>query len=252
MKKQRIAIVIASLFTASLAQAQYFNGPPGPPPSVSDGSPWPAGVGPYFRADIGPTFFQNSELKGYSYASDPSVGVVGYSGPSGKVSYDVGVSGDAAFGWAFNRYVALGFETGYVWGRMDSVENYVANGSTMGNVPFLANLTLSLAIPHSNIVPYIGGGIGGADSIFDAHTFFPISAPSSINTLYGSQNDVVFAWQASAGVRFQISPGLYLGVGYQYFATGNPTFSYPPYPNLDAEFQGVRTHTILFTLQASF
>jgi len=185
-------------------------------------------------------------LKSYGFGS------AGYNGPSGKVNYNVGVSGYAAFGFAFNRYIGLDFQTGYTWGQMNSVQNYVANDSTMGNIPFLGNLTLSLPIPHSNIIPYIGGGIGGSDSIFDAHTFYPIAAPINNNTLYGSQSDVVFAWQAFAGVRFQLDPNISLGIGYDFFMTGNPTFSYPPGPNLNAEFQGIRAHTILFTLQANF
>jgi opacity protein-like surface antigen len=237
MKIHRIVIVIVSLFTATLAHAQYYwFGPPG--------------QGPYFRAGVGPTFFQDSNLKGYSYSSAP--GFAGYTGPSGKVTYDVGVSGDAAFGYAFNQFVGLDFQTGYTWGRMNNVENYSQNGSTMGNVPFLANLTLSLPIPHTNIVPYVGGGLGGADSILDAHNFYPVSAATPANTIYGSQNDVVFAYQAFAGVRFMLDPNISIGVGYDYFATGNPTFSYPPQPNLNAEFQGVRTHTIMLTFQANF
>lgn len=241
MKIQRIVIVIVSLFTASLARAQYYY--------------WygPAGSGPYFRGGIGPTFFQDSELKGYSYSSAP--GLAAFSGPSGKVTYDVGVSGDAAFGFAFNRYVGLDFQTGYTWGRMNNVENYTQDGSTMGNVPFLANLNLSLPIPHTNIVPYVGGGVGGSDSIFDAHNFYPsVAGPGAgnENETFGSEDDVVFAWQAFAGVRFMLNPSLSLGIGYDFFFTGNPTFSYPPQPNLNAEFQGIRAHSIMFTLQANF
>ena len=237
MKIQRVVIVIISLFTASIAHAQYYwFGPPG--------------AGPYFRAGIGPTIFQDGELKGYSFSSAP--GIAGFTGPTGTVKYDVGVSGDAAFGWAFNRYVGVDFETGYTWGRMDSVQNYNANGSTMGNIPFLGNLTLSLPIPRTNIVPYVGGGVGGADSIFDAHSFSPASVSVPGDTLQGSESDAVFAWQAFAGVRFMLDPNVSLGIGYRFFATGNPTFSYPPSPNLNAEFQGVRTHSIMLTLQANF
>lgn len=234
MKIQRVVIVIVSLFTASLAQAQYYwFGPPG--------------AGPYFRAGVGPTIFQDSELKGFSIG--PSPGFPAFNGPTGKVSYDVGVSADAAFGWAFNRYVGVDFQTGYTWGQIDSVQNYYANNSTMGNVPFLANLTLSLPIPHSNVVPYIGGGVGGSDSIFYADNF---TEPVSGNYAQNSESDVVFAYQAFAGVRFMLNPNISVGIGYQFFATGNPTFSYPPAPNLNMEFQGVRTHSILFTLQANF
>lgn len=259
MKARQIVIIAISLFTVSIAHAQYY-GPPGypppppptyapppgyvPPPAPTPGPPPEAG--PYFRAGVGPTFFQDSSLKSYGFGS------AGYNGPSGKVDYNVGVSGYAAFGYAFNRYVGLDFQTGYTWGQMNSVQNYVANDSTMGNVPFLANVTLSMPIPHSNIVPYIGGGLGGSDSIFNARTFYPVNAPINNNTLYGSESDVVFAWQAFAGVRFRLDPNFSLGIGYDFFETGNPTFSYPPGPNLNAEFQGIRAHTIMFTLQANF
>lgn len=240
MRIQKVVIVIVSLFTVSIAHAQYY---------------WygPEGVGPYLRAGIGPTFFQDSNLKGYSFSSSP--GVPGFTGPSGKVSYDTGFTFAGAFGWAFNKFVALDFQTGYTWGRMNNVENYTQDGSTMGNVPFLGNLTLSLPIPHTTIVPYIGGGVGGADSILDAHDFFPSAAgpgANNINEIFGSEDDVVFAWQAFAGVRFMLNPNVSLGVGYNFFATGNPTFSYPPSPNLNAVFQGVRTHTIMFTFQVNF
>ncbi|MGH7941765.1 MAG: outer membrane protein [Limisphaerales bacterium] len=228
MKINKIAIVIVSLFAAPLAHAQYY---------------WfgPAGVGPYFRADIGPTFFQDGEIKGYNVSGT-------FNDPPGRVNYNVGASADGAFGWAFNKYVSLDGEFGYIWGSLNNAQNYDPNGSTLDNAPFLANVILSLPIPHSNIVPYIGGGLGGSDSIFDAHHF---TDPAG-NYADGSESDVVFAWQVVAGVRFMLTPNFSLGVGYQFFATGNPTFSYPPYPNLNAEFQGVRTHSIMFSLRANF
>jgi opacity protein-like surface antigen len=231
MKIQKIAIVVSICLCAGLAQAQYYwYGPPG--------------AGPYFRMGVGPTIYQNGTLKGYSLEGSSL-----FSAQNQTVSYDVGFSADGAFGWAFNQYVGLDFESGYVWGRINNIPGYNANGSTVANVPFLANLTLSLPIPHTNIVPYIGGGAGGSDSIFDAHAF---SDAGNVQTAYGSESDVVFAYQAFAGVRFLLTPNVSLGLGYQYFATGNPTFSYPPAPNLDIAFSGVHTHSIMFTLQCNF
>jgi opacity protein-like surface antigen len=242
MKTGQILIAIVSLFTLSIAHAQYL---------------WdmPPGMGPYFRVGIGPALFQDSNLKGFGYpvVSGPAPNP-GYSGPSGKVQYKVGASGAAAIGFAINRYVGLDFQTGYTWARMNSVENYAANGSSMGNVPFLANLTLSLPIRHTNIIPYVGAGVGGSDSVFDAHNFYPQSAQG--HTIFDNEDDVVFAWQAFAGVRFKLNPNISMGVGYDFFMTGNPTFRYPlsapPPPNLDVEFEGVRTHSIMITLQANF
>ena len=242
MKFRQIVIAIVSLFTVSIAHAQYL---------------WnlPDGMGPYFRVGVGPAFFQGSNLKAFSYPPTlyPSPGgSPGFNGPTGKVSYKVGASGDAAIGFAFNRYVGVDLQTGYTWARMSGVQNYNANGSTMANVPFLADLTLSLPIAHSKFIPYVGAGAGGSDSVFDAHSF---TEPVSQNSVNDNEDNVVFAWQAFAGVRFQLNPKISVGLGYDFFMTGNPTFTYPlsyPPTNLKVEFEGVRTHSVMFTLQANF
>jgi opacity protein-like surface antigen len=225
MKLNKVVILIVSLFTASLARAQYY---------------WsePPGMGPYFRASAGPTFSQDSELKEFS--------VFGSSQPSAPISYDVGYTFNAAFGFAINRYVGFDFDTGYVWARVDNMPGYFSNGSSMANVPFLVNLNLSLPIPHTIIVPYIGGGGGGSVSIFDAHDLTNISSGAFVD---GTASTTVFAYQAFAGVRFMVNPNFSLGVGYQFFATGNPTMNSN---GISTGFQGVRTHTVLFTLQANF
>jgi opacity protein-like surface antigen len=196
-------------------------------------------MGPYFRMGVGPTFFQDSELKSFF--------VSGLGFPSAQVNYNVGFTFNGAFGWSFNRYIGVDFETGYTWASMNSAQNYTVNNSNMGNVPFLGNVTLSLPIPRTNVVPYISGGAGGSDAIFDAHDF-TYNSPSQ-PFVDGTASDVVFAWQASAGVRFMLGQGISVGVGYRYFATGNPTFSGG---GASTEFQGVRTHSVLFTFQANF
>lgn len=229
--KRTFKILFISLFclAATWAPAQYY---------------WylPPDAGPYFRAGIGPTFFQNGTLRGFSGP--------GYNGPQNQpVSYDVGFSADAAVGFAFNRYFGLDFESGYVWGRINNIPRYESNGSTLSNIPLLVNGTLSLPIPHTNIVPYIGAGAGGAVSEFDAHSF----SDNGFNyTLYGNESDAVFAYQAFAGVRFMLAPNISLGVGYKYFATANPTFDYPPSPDVDIGFKGVQTHSIMLTFQCNF
>lgn len=252
MKKQKIVAITISFFCLGMCLANAQNYPPPPPPAYAPPPPgysapggywwFPEGSGPYFRGGIGPTFFQNGKLREYSLAP--------FSGPENEpVRYDVGVAVDGAFGYAFNKYVGLDFESGYIWGRIDNIPGYDSNGSTIANVPLLVNGTLSLPIPHTSIVPYFGGGVGGAVSIFDARSF---SDDAQTVTAYGEESDAVFAYQAFAGVRFMLGPNVSLGVGYKYFATGNPTFSYPPSPNLNIGFEGVRTHSVLLTLQVLF
>lgn len=61
------------------------------------------------------------------------------------------------------------------------------------------------------VKPYIGGGIGWAETDVDG-TFIGGTVPAF------NVGDNGFAWQAGAGVNFQVAPSVQLGVGYRYFA----------------------------------
>jgi len=201
---------------------------------AQDYSYLPPDAGPVFRMGIGPSFFENGELTQFGVPV------------SSPVTYQPGVAFDAAFGWAFNRYVALDFESGYIGARIDNVPGYTSDDSYLYNIPFLANVTLSCPIPRTIVVPYIGVGAGGADVIFDTDNF-----ADATDTVVGRENDVVFAWQAFAGLRFRLARNLSLGVGYQYFATADPTFTYPP-DNFSVKFDGVKTHSVMAALEWKF
>jgi len=233
MKKQIIASILVwfSCLGASVVDAQGY---------------WvlPEGAGPYVRFGAGPSFFENGTLRQFSLEGFPA-----FSPQNQPVNFRVGAAVDGAVGYAFDKYFGLDFETGYIWARIDHIPGYDTDRSSIGNVPLLVNATLTLPIPHTIIVPYVGVGAGGAVSIFDAHSF---GDQGQIQTAYGSESDTVFAYQAFAGVRFMIARNVSLGVGYKYFATANTTYSYPPSPNLDIGFKGARTHSILFTAEWEF
>ncbi len=195
----------------------------------------PPGGGPIFRMGAGPSFFENGELTQFG-------------GPvSSTVTYQTGVAFDGAFGWAFNRFVALDFESGYIGAEINNVPGYLSDNSHLYNVPFLANVTLSCPIPHTDLTPYAGAGAGGADVIFDTNRFTDGST-----VITGAESDVVSAGQFFAGLRFRLNRNFSIDFGYKYFATGDPTFSYPPSPNFDVGFRGAQTHSFLFTLLWNF
>jgi opacity protein-like surface antigen len=266
MKKLRSVCAIISFLSVSLAEAQYYPPPPAyappppPPPGYAPPPPgyyaapppppspyfyFPPGAGPYFRVAVGPSFFQDGTLKGYTIAPPDAV-----TGPANQpVHYDTGVAFGAAAGYAFDKYFGLDFESGYIWAQFNNIQGYEVHSSSIANVPLLANATLSLPIPHTCVVPYIGAGAGGAVSMLDAHHF---TEPVSDTFAEGSESDFVFGYQFFGGLRFNLGPNVSLGVGYKYFATGNPTFDYPPSPDLDISFKGVRTHSVLLTLQVNF
>ena len=73
----------------------------------------------------------------------------------------------------------------------------------MGNVVFRYENS-------TKCVPYIGGGAGGAVSIVADST--------------GSDTDTVFAYQAKAGVAFQLNENVAIDLGYKFFATGEQNY----------------------------
>jgi len=193
------------------------------------------GAGPYVRAEIGPSFFQDGRLNQFGGPADNSV------------QFDTGLAADAAFGFAFNQNFSVDFESGFIGARINNVQGYTSDNSSIYNVPLLVNATFSVPIPRTNIVPYAGIGAGGSISVFRTDGF-----SDGATTVFGRETDGVIAYQAFAGVRFMLTPQMSLGVGYKYFATADPVFSYPPSPNFDVGFQGVRTHSVLFTFQFNF
>jgi len=234
MKHRYIAGIVGfSLFAAAAAQAQYAE--------AQDYSYVPPDEGPIFRFGLGPTFYRDGELTRFATPGVPPSGPV----PS-PVTYDTGFTAEAALGWAFNKYAALDFETGLSDVRIDSVPGYFPNDSRIYTVPFLVNFTLSLPIPRTILVPYIGAGIGGADVVFDSDNF-----NDGVDGVVGSENDVVFAGQAFAGLRFKFSRHASFDLGYKFFATDRPTVSYPP-DNFKVGFSGLRASSVMFAFRFDF
>jgi opacity protein-like surface antigen len=220
-------VSLALCLGASTARSQYYQSSSGD-------------VGPYFRLGVGPSFFQNGRLTQFG-------------GPAGNtVEFNTGLAADAAVGYAFSKYVAADFEIGGVGAEIKSVPGYYTDHSYLDNLTFLANITLSYPIPRTILVPYIGVGGGGSISIFDTDGF-----GTHFDSVFGNESDTVFAWQAFAGLRFQLNRLMLLGVGYKYFATEDTSFSYPPAfwgggPNFPVTFQGVQTHSVMVTFQMKF
>jgi opacity protein-like surface antigen len=200
----------------------------------------PGGAGPYCRFELGPSVFQDGRLTQFG-------------GPaSSTVEYDVGFAGSAAFGYAFNPYLAADFEFGGIGTQIHSVSGYYLSDTYMDNLPFMANFTLSFPIRRTILVPYLGGGVGGSLTIFSTDGFWNESV-----VVFGDDSEFVFAWQAFAGLRFQLNKQMSLGIGYKYFATQDSSFSFPPGypytgPSLSMGFEGVRAHSVMVSFQAGF
>jgi opacity protein-like surface antigen len=93
--------------------------------------------------------------------------------------------------------------------------------------------------------PYLGGGIGWAETEFEG-TY--IGTVSLVNTPF-SFEDSGFAWQVGAGINFDISPNVMLGIGYRYFSGPEVTILPPVVaPNILAGDIESDNHSAALTL----
>lgn len=58
--------------------------------------------------------------------------------------------------------------------------------------------------------PYLGGGVGWAETELDGQYLGGVTGPFDFK-------DDGFAWQLGAGVNFDVSPNVQMGIGYRYF-----------------------------------
>ena len=256
MKKSKIAciIVLFSCLTVSLAVAQYPYPPPPPvyappppgyyaaPPPPPPSQPYvPGDSGPYFRAAAGPSFYFGGTLKQYGSVANASV------------NYSTGFAFDMGIGYAINKYVSLGFDTGYLETWINNVNSpgFSTGDAYISNIPFMAQATFSLPIPHTCLIPYIGGAVGGSSSEFWANGYGFGNAVNGY--VSGSAWDTVFAYSASAGLRFKISPVFSAAIGYNYFSTANTSYTYYGMgSSINVDLKGVQANTVMFTLQWNF
>jgi opacity protein-like surface antigen len=138
--------------------------------------------------------------------------------PSMKNGYMFG----GKIGWLTpftKRILAVEFEYNRIVNDFDKASNLLAPGvdaDLQSRIQLdLFMLNLLVRYPNGRIHPYIGGGAGYALVKIDPIAVTYLGAPV-INFDSGSTG--VFAYQAMAGIDFDITKNLVLGLGYKYLA----------------------------------
>jgi opacity protein-like surface antigen len=199
----------------------------------------PPDAGPYARVDLGPTFPEDGRLTAFGNF------------PAGNtVRYETGFASDVAVGYAFAPWVAAELEFGWRWNEISQVHGFALDDTFFGQASFLANVVLQYPLPLTRLVPYIGGGLGGALTMFDTDSF-----SNRAVTVVGSDSDLVFAYQIFAGLRFHLNPWMSVGVDYKYFTSDDSSYSFESLfccrPDLQLRFEGMSMHMVTgnFTLK---
>jgi opacity protein-like surface antigen len=135
------------------------------------------------------------------------------------------ISPDSDAGWIIGGAVGLSLnnmvqglrveaEVAYRQNSIDGVWASTATAPDAGTLDYehstlsvLANVWYDFAL--GDVHPYIGGGLGWAESELDGRF-----VGGGLPVIDHSDNG--FAWQLGAGVNFDISPNVQLGLGYRY------------------------------------
>ncbi len=186
-----VSTALVIVFTASLANAQFYVGAHGGINSLSD--------------------------------SD-----VEQSGLSGEVTFDNGMAIGGAVGFNWSDNVRTELEITYRENDLDNITvsafGLSASGALDGDVSsiaFMANGFYDFRIggPDGKFVPYLGGGIGVVQ--IDVNDL----AIAGSGAAGQDFDDTVFAFQLGGGVMFNIAKNVDLSVNYRYFRAADPEFS---------------------------
>lgn len=156
------------------------------------------------------------------------------------VENDTGFAIVGALGYQFDIGLRLEAEVGYRRNGMDGVMIDSVGLSGIGSIPLGIGLgldghTSSLSVMgnalyehrfEGGIKPYVGGGVGVSWVSADASIEVPLGG------LFGAVNDIqvvddtaaVFAYQAIAGVGYELDANWTVGVEYRFFGTASPDF----------------------------
>jgi opacity protein-like surface antigen len=222
-----VATIAVTLVAQPSALAQYYNW-------------YGSETGPYFRAGIGPAFTQDGMVDEFT----------GF--PSGnEIEYRTGLAVEGAIGYAFNDCIAIEIEGGFIGNELRGVEGFAHNDTFLSYAPLLVGVTLQQRIPQTIVTPYVRAAFGGAATMFDTDGF-----SNGTVTLVGEDSDLVFAYQFSAGLRFDFNDQMSLGAGYKYFVAEDSTFKYESLfgggPDVRLGIEGIRSHVVLMTFNMKF
>jgi opacity protein-like surface antigen len=215
----------------------------------------------FFSMDAGVSLLQDIEIKQTGDIALPFSGsagtitrdVFGVSVPSSitshtitidkpKLSLDPGFRVDMIGGYNITDSIAIEVEAGVLYNSFDKI----SLSGTVDGVPFAVSQKLSdmnlWQVPillngvytfqlDSKFKPFLGAGAGGIFTIVEGNN--------------DSENDFTFAYQGMAGVKYQISESMDIGVTYKFLGTLDHKFA-------DVKTDAIFSHSILAALTVKF
>lgn len=166
------------------------------------------------------------------------------------ITYDAGFTASAIGGYKFNNGIRL---EGEINGRSATTSKLEALGtslkydSTVSAVGGMANAYYDISTGTS-FTPYVGGGIGVAYLFTSDST---VNAVGTTIPVYKNSGSAVLAYQAAAGIAYDITKHVTLDLGYRYYGTTTARLEYatPPAGNDKVTFN---SHNVIVGARYNF
>jgi opacity protein-like surface antigen len=188
---------------------------------------------PYVRGDVGLAITDDMDTKFF-----PGAGSV-------SLDLDPGMRFSVAGGALFGGFFGLEAETGFIFNDIDNIRGFTDVDGWVSQVPFLVNAFFQYK-NKTGFTPFGGAGVGGAWV-----GLFLDDATSPTVRLDGEDADFVFAWQAFAGVKFELNDNLSVGLIYKYLWTDDGHWDVED-TGQDIHFDGTHTHSFSAVVNYSF
>lgn len=156
----------------------------------------------YVKLDAGGTSAQDVTLR--EYFGQPIA-------PNSELELDPGIRLGLHAGYGITDWLDAELETGVSANSVESITGAFQSDAVLSHVPALLNVRLHVP-DGSRVSPYAGAGLGLSTTILSADDI--IIGPTIFS---GSAADVVFAWQAFAGLNVAINEHMNFGVEYRFF-----------------------------------
>jgi OOP family OmpA-OmpF porin len=163
-------------------------------------------------------------------------------------------------GYRIAKNLRLEGQVGYRSSKIDDVEvinmNIVGIGVEGGSgditsLSFMVNTWYDF-YNRGRWLPYFGGGIGAAEvslKDFSIRTHPTVPNPQTTQRLLVDDENWRFAYQAGAGVGYELSESFIIDLGYRYFATLKPKFTDAGGNELEANYSH---HSIQLSITYKF
>jgi opacity protein-like surface antigen len=161
--------------------------------------------GIYFNANAGAAFAEDVDV--HRFVSPT---------PNRKFELNTGGRLSVAGGYNFNEFLGAQLETGFIYNEVKGSHG----DAVLSHVPMLASIVLRCDKTDCKFVPYLGAGAGGDVSIISLDR---VREPGG-GVVDGSAGDVVFAWQAFAGLRYKFTDKMSIGGGYKFYSAEGATW----------------------------